>query len=251
MIRRVFILSFTLIVGGNIKAREISADAIAVQKKLETCICQIGSEPSYQIPIFKLGCALWLTQQTNCHSKKILSEKNSLINFVEINENLSLGFVGHWGSSEQLALFLEKKVLPVALKKKLNRVRLDNTACSAMDNPEVVKNWLTQTQTQYPEIHFRIRGNQLKSIGMWAPLTNVKTNVPAVVSSSYRYTLFPLCKNFEGSSCSRMHDFQVVHCEESKKTVKRLKCISNSNSFSWTDDGPAIIDSEEREKASQ
>ncbi len=168
----------------------------------DLCICQTGSEPREQVPAFFAGCEAWLNLQM-CVRKKIVSISKPLIDVVDKGmkpRSIKVGYVGHWGSAEESVQYLSSEILPV-IKKYDVSIKVDNTACLAVDNPYVIMDYLNSI-TEGPRIRFL--GNQAISTGMWDKFLPGRNNFWAKIDGKKKEVTFPSCKSFEKKICFGM-----------------------------------------------
>lgn len=175
------------------------------------CVCQTGEGPKNQIPFFQAGCQLWLTMQSGCDSKAMLPYEEMMGSAVRESVlplpescrlgTLKLGYVGHWGSSGQLEIFIDRVLLPTAKKYHVS-VDYENTACSAMDRPEDIVRMLQKRAKEIPKMKtIRVLGNQATSVGLWDGVIPGRSNFYAIADSRTDCVAFPFCDEFEGRSC--------------------------------------------------
>jgi hypothetical protein len=188
-----------------------------------SCVCQVGDSPSSHVPFFYAGCATWLMKR-ECHSRTIVSiNKNDFFQYLRY-PHLRLGYVGHWGSSQQLIRYLDEQIVTAAESGQFKSISVDNTACYALESPSSIQNWMQKFLLRFPNISLRIRGNQLLSIGEWQTFLFQKANIQAAVSSQLSTPAYMSCKELENLRCIKtLHLGSRAKCEEKGKLVD-LSC---------------------------
>jgi hypothetical protein len=193
------------------------------------CYCETGNQPRFETPLFKLGCDIWLAQQTGCAFKKTVAENFDYANPDEpAFTDLKVGYVGHWGSSAQTVLYLLSSILPVMRDKGVS-VEVDNTACSGMDNPPLVLSSMTILKLLLkPEQTLLIRGNQTESVGEWSIAPGFGTvNFPATVSSSSDTIIYPPCQDYLDDNCLKaIQAKQPAQCDSGNGQLTTLYCCT-------------------------
>lgn len=194
----------------------------------DLCICQMGDEPKEQVPAFFAGCEAWLNLQL-CLRKKIVSISKPLIDVVDNGmkpRSMRVGFVGHWSSANESVNFLKEEVVPVIQKYDV-RVKVDNTACLAVDNPYTVANYLKGIEEGSK---IRFTGNQAISSGMWDKFIPGKNNFWSKIEGKTGEVTFPSCKKFENRVCYTIFQGGEKGVCHDKKTGAHvvLKCEGES-----------------------
>lgn len=170
-----------------------------------------------------------------CLRKKIVSSARSLVDVIDKGRaprTLEVGYVGHWASADQTVGFLKRDIVPVIQKYGI-KVKVDNTACLATDNPYTILNFLNRIP-EGQKINFS--GNQAISTGMWDPFTPGKNNFWAKIDGAKSKVTFPDCDEFEDRKCYGMFqrnekgvcldkstgEHVVLRCEKPTGAVKTL-----------------------------
>lgn len=169
----------------------------------DLCICQTGSKPANQVAFFKAGCKLWNLAQ-KCSKKITISVEDSIENILSKRpkvRTVKLGYVGHWGSSTEAAIFLKDKILP-SIKKFDTYFSINNTACLSTENPYEILNFLKSIGKYASHIDFK--GNQAVSTGIWDSVMPGKNNFWANINGSSLTVTFPHCKEYENKLCAKM-----------------------------------------------
>jgi hypothetical protein len=167
------------------------------------CVCEIGQNKNEKA-FYKLGCNTWLNNR-KCDSRRVLDRKNGFSLSAHLQELrqgdvLELGFVGHWLNFYQTINYISDQVVPLVQKRRID-VNYDNTACSPMDDPEGVQEYLMDLKLP-AQNHIMIKGSQGISIGMWDVLFIGQANFYAYAHSDWTTPKFLPCKNIEGKVCS-------------------------------------------------
>jgi len=202
-------------------------------KNQDVCVCQTGASPEYQIPFFQLGCIMWLATKS-CNKKEMISVRDDISNEIpkeSEGHTLHLGYVGHWGSSSQLIRFVENNVAPV-IKEKDMSLKLDNTACNAMDDPELVKEYVDTRGLANPGRTIELKGNQTISIGGWNAVTFGDANLNAIVKNKKQKSILPQCKEFKNEFCVGLfQEMEVGRCVDKNGKEKLLFCKEKKFKF--------------------
>lgn len=189
------------------------------------CYCEIGDYPSEQQGFFKVGCNLWLAGQKNCDIKEIVPQNTRYqdMNLSCANGEMSVGYVGHWGSSYQMVSYLQRTIVP-AMQKHNVSVKVDNTACLAMDNPNIIHDYIKAIPFNRDQF-LDVKGNQVLSIGKWDSVIGKSANFAASVSSRLDTVDYPSCKSFRGYNCVQQVQLgQYGYCRENNGSVVQLTC---------------------------
>jgi hypothetical protein len=208
-----------------------------IPEKPVCCVCQTGESPKGEVPFFKMGCSLWLAGKKCDYSSNEQIQRNGELALPAAcsGGTLKLGYVGHWYHSQELVTFLQSSVVPT-MKAKNMSVELDNTACDAMESPETVRSYiagLALDTTQY----LKVKGNQVRSVGMWNFMTFGGANLHASVDSrDLSRVVYPKCKSFHHDSCTSSQANEWGYCENEKtgelQTLtcgKRTKMVMEAN----------------------
>jgi hypothetical protein len=166
------------------------------------CLCQVGTEPAWQVPFFKSGCSIWFLKNscTNFATASIAEHVDQIV--PNDTKNLFIGYVGHWGSSYELRNYLNEQIIPLSKVRSIETITVDNTACYSMSPPEVIQTWLIQNRETFKDKQLSIKGNQTLSIGMQQPFFWGKGNFWASVDSESLEITYPNCKEFETNYCT-------------------------------------------------
>ncbi|MCT4642016.1 MAG: hypothetical protein N4A33_06920 [Bacteriovoracaceae bacterium] len=210
----------------------------------DICICQYpkedahyGSGQSIEVPLYKMGCRLWLTLKKNCRRKKIRDINNSLEDLLDkqLNdgETIKLGFVGHWNHSQELVDYIEDKITPLVTKYKKSSFELDNTACNAMDNPMLVQKKIQELPFD-KEQYIKVVGNQTISIGMWDKLSIRfrKTDLIAIADSRSQEFQYPACSTYLGKRCTGFQNGEKGFCSKNGEK-KEIVCHNFVKEFKY------------------
>ncbi len=183
----------------SVFAQDFSAEIEASSSK--ACYCETGVWPSSQTKLFAIGCEIWLRRQSHCNLKKVILEDTSYLSLQKpvSTQSLNIGYVGHWDDSKHFIDYLANSILPF-MRASGNSVFVDNTACDAMNSPEIVSVFLNE-QKFGDHQNLTARGNQATSIGTWDVILPSSDNFTAEVSSSVDHVIYPDCSLYEGQSC--------------------------------------------------
>ncbi len=200
------------------------------------CICQTGAKPENQTHWFKKGCHAWLSKQKSCTSKKIVGiEKDSIIESAASCEDgkVKLGYVGHWGNSNELINFIENSLAPT-IKYYNVEVDYDQTACTSMNKPRVIERFF---KTLNLNRKLTIKGNQVTSTGIWDDYLPHKTNFWAKIDSEEKKIEFPSCSEFENKTCfGKYQKNEFGKCVESGSIVKLFCEKVSFTTYKWKRD---------------
>ncbi|MGZ3788175.1 MAG: hypothetical protein ACXVLQ_06605 [Bacteriovorax sp.] len=205
----------------------------------DLCVCQTGNSTG-QVPFFKAGCKAWLLRHS-CENSVIdsIDNLNLISESIKKYENVksvSVGYVGHWGGSGAMVNYIKEQIVPAIIEnKKINSIKIDNTACSAGDNPFKILKFLNSIDSFIAK-KIQYFANQAISLGEWDSFVPQKTNLWSLVDGAMNEAIFPRCEWFLGQTCSgtfQKNEMGVCQMYESKE-YKLLKC-SNEDSFlsSW------------------
>jgi hypothetical protein len=200
--------------------------SLSVANADKCCFCEVGTDPANQMGFFKKGCQLWLNMQKNCDSKEIVPERTQY-QFRDLKcDNLAIGYVGHWSSALETAIYLRDFIAPTMQKFALKNVVVDNTACSGMNNPEIVST-VVHSIPLNPGQRLEVVGNQADSIGMWEVILGPSYNFWARVESDKPGITFPSCRQFEDRPClTNVQYGQGGRCVDRSGQLKSLKCCT-------------------------
>lgn len=216
------------------------------------CFCEIGNYPSNQQGFFQVGCDAWLSEQKGCSVKKIVAQDTNYAGLIASGQagvsyggELAIGYVGHWGSSEEMVGYLMRSVTP-ALKNWGVSVTVDNTACSAMNRPEVVNAYVQSLNLPSTQ-KLEVKGVQLTSIGMWEKFIPSRSNFWASVSSKSPAVTYPKCNYYEGSNCMAMVQAGMdATCDRKGEKIQLTCCEVKKNPYSTISGGKQWVWSEEK-----
>jgi hypothetical protein len=186
------------------------------------CYCEIGDGPANEIGFFKLGCNMWLAKQNDCAFKQTVEQNYP---YADISTNdlvcanggtMNVGYVGHWSGSKETVTYLKKILLP-AIRRHAMTINFDNTACKAMQDPNMVQSFIVRERLPNGTA-LNARGNQVDSIGLWEKVFGKSPNFWAIASTDHPNVQYPDCASFENMNC--MQNVQL-----NEKAV----CKSNSH----------------------
>jgi len=197
------------------------------------CICQTGSSPENQIHWFKKGCRAWLSKQKSCTSKQVVGvDKNSMINSAKACEGgkVKLGYVGHWGNSNQLIDFIESSLAPTINFYNVE-IDYDQTACTSMNKPGLIENFFEGLNLSKK---LTIKGNQVTSTGIWDDYLPHKTNFWAKIDSDNKEIEFPSCSQFENKTCfGKYQKNEFGRCLEDSSIIELFCKKSGIATYRW------------------
>lgn len=207
----------------------LAGPPVAAHAETNACYCEIGDEPVSEQGFFRAGCEIWLTQQKNCTSKQIVPQNHSYMN--ELKERpanrLTVGYVGHWASSQQMVRYLETSILPTIDAHGIS-VTLDNTACRAMNDLFLLQSYMTDISLPQGK-ELVVRGNQAISVGLWDIILGKSHNFQATLrkySQNRPDIVYPLCKTYEGKPCLKEYQGdETAICLEGKNRIV-LSCAA-------------------------
>ncbi|QDK44226.1 hypothetical protein DOM22_03180 [Bdellovibrio sp. ZAP7] len=198
------------------------------------CICQTGTEPASQIPFFKIGCKMWLSEQTSCASKEVVAVAPSntwsplKIENTSPGDTLRIGFVGHW-ENDMTAPYLGNSIIPTMRDYDVN-IQLDNTACMGLQQPLKAKE-IAEFEVLFPRNRtITFKANQAISVGIWNRILPLPTaNFWSVLMLPSGKVVFPHCEDFENKSCVGAYQKnQYGRCVDRNARVKPLICLPYS-----------------------
>lgn len=196
-----------------------------VQAK-KCCFCETGNYPENQIGFFEMGCNIWLGSQNDCDETQIVPYYHTKYEDMKLScqgGEVAIGYVGHWGSSSELVYYLNSIVLP-AMKTHDVSVYVDNTACSAMNHPEIVQDAVRNIASEVNK-ELIVQGNQVLSIGKWDVVAGGSSNFSAIASSNSESVIYPSCSNYRDKPCfSGIQNGQTGQCEEKNGHLTELVC---------------------------
>lgn len=194
------------------------------------CLCQYPTENSKygsgykeEVSLYKLGCKFWLLTQKNCHSRKTINIEDSLQSLAKrSNEVIKLGFVGHWSGTIETVKFLDNRIEPLIMQTGVS-IEIDNTACSPMENPELVLK--TIKNYSLGSAYLKVKGSQATSIGMWDKLTPLlaSADVYAVADSRREQVMYPSCSQHINMPCYKDQTNEKALCISNGK-LKTISC---------------------------
>ncbi len=146
--------------------------------------------------------------------------------------SLKVGYVGHWYSSVRYRDYLDETLAQILkLPKVPDSIFIENTACNAMDVPQVILEWLERMKTRYKG-QLTVSGFQVRSIGLWQPFYWNTVNIPATVSTSLNGVQWPSCHKLENAPCLEYQLEESFSCTEGAR-IKRLKCETVPVYYYW------------------
>jgi len=207
------------------------------------CYCEIGDQPTSQQGFFRTGCKIWLGDQKDCDTKEIVAQNTnySAMDLKCDGGTMAVGYVGHWGSSSEMVGYLDDVIVPAMQKHHLS-VNVENTACSAMNYPAAIVDFIKGLRLP-PGQTLSVSGNQVESIGVWDHVLGKRINFMASISSIDEKVTYPSCKQYEGYNCvQQVQSGQPATCAEKDGSTKVLYCCgvtsdftrANSQKFIWT-----------------
>jgi hypothetical protein len=199
------------------------------------CICQYPKEDAKygggyrgEIGFYKMGCALWILSEGRCRKKKVIDINMSLDPYLnkvlKPQEKVKIGFVGHWSSSEEFIEYLQSDIEPL-LKKYDSSFEVENTACSSMDEPAKVQDYLTGLQLNENK-YINVEGSQTTSIGMWDKLSIGFRKADLIANGDSRglKNVYPLCKKFINRRCTGFQEGETGYCQSDSGVNRKLIC---------------------------
>jgi hypothetical protein len=196
------------------------------------CVCEIGQNQNEKA-FYRLGCETWISAK-KCNSRKIIDRRlgynlSSYIPNLKKGDTLELGFVGHWQNSQQTTEYISDQVVELVQKKQID-VNYDNTACSPMNDPEEIQEFLMDLNLPVQN-HILVKGSQGISIGMWDVLFIGRANFYAYASSNWTTPKFLPCENIEEKNCSAIYQKgERGRCfDRGQKKLIWLTCRKNND----------------------
>ena len=216
----------------------LSSSLLAQEARKNCCICQTGETSSFQNWWFRKGCKKWLKKQSCEAGTSIVSLSENLTKEFKKNcsvgSSLRLGFVGHWKGYKETIEFIDEVLKPTSLENETS-IYYENSACRVLDEPGVVQKHLEDVAETLGGLSIEIEGNQSISLGEWDSLLPGKTNLGALVGTSYKKYLIPDCEVFEEKGCvssskgkkkKKSNQIQAGQCIDMKeRTTRTLLCI--------------------------
>lgn len=208
------------------------------------CICQTGEKGVRFVPdslagvekfFFKEGCDVWLNNQMNCNSKKVLSINDNLLDYIPEDSNekvLKLGFVGHFIGAYYMNERVTKE-LPEIIREKDMSIQLDDTSCSLMDYRGSVTGIDSIDIPKNRELV--VKGNQVISIGTWSDIIPgfEHANPHMTISSKTGEFVFPQCRDFIGKRClGVVQGNEYAECNDNNEHEK-IRCCEKTFSSTW------------------
>lgn len=210
----------------------LSSPLMTAKAAQTCCVCQIGEKPVKQQHWFKKGCQIWLKNQKDCSWKiRSVIQRAGVLKLPESCQDgtLHLGYVGHWADSAETKKFIDELVVPTQRQLNLN-IRIDNTACLAMRDAELVQNHIEQLPMPKKK-YLVVKGNQVTSVGLWEAFLPGKSNFYAIADSRTSETRYPFCWEFEGKLCTKsVQKNESAICKDQASHLKKLTCRSNNRS---------------------
>jgi hypothetical protein len=201
----------------------------------QCCFCEIGNYPVNERGWYKNGCQLWLSSQKNCTTKEIVDQNTHYASKDLKCNQIVLGYVGHWENSYETVTYLNNIIAPL-MERHPASVFIDNTACSAMKDPELVLNKIQQIKRSQNQ-KLIVRGNQVISIGKWDTLFGKGYNFWAQVQTDKSEVIYPQCKDFDGYNCWTPDQINEQGLCVAGKKMRTLKCcpVRDWNSEPYTE----------------
>lgn len=212
-IKRIIIFSFFIV------------NNFAAAKPQKACFCEAGTYPEYQRPAFAAGCRLWLKEQKDCATKHEVQHGVSYADLPLQQDltHISIGYVGHWINSQQLLSYLHSRINPLMSQKGLS-VSIDNTACSSMNDPSLILDYVKNMAFQKDQ-NLIIKGNQTRSVGKWDALIGSKNNFYAFVKNTKKEVIYPNCREFQNYRCLQgVQANDEAVCTTDNSQLMRLRC---------------------------
>lgn len=193
------------------------------------CICQTDTSPEEHIKWYKTGCKMWLLSK-GCPMGEVISQDDNIKDHIPKScegKKLKLGYVGHWSSSNQTVNYI-KKIMDVINEKQLS-LQYENTACRAIDNPQAIKDYLSEIKPGLNGREVSISGNQAISTGMWDPILPGKHNINSTVTTSSDSIAYPSCRKLVDKGCWAMfQEGETGICEEEDSSKSIIKCTRDA-----------------------
>lgn len=201
----------------------------------DVCICQypkwdaeFGAGYDEEVGFYKMGCSLWLMSEMGCRKEKITNINNDLKPYLDQvlrpKEKIRIGYVGHWESSIEFVFYLKRKVEPLLSVYK-TPIKVDNTACLAMEDAELVQEYL-ETIPSTKDVYLKVQGAQTTSIGMWDKVWPGKRKADLVARGDSLGTIsvYPACKEFLKKGCTAFQDDETGICLGDKGVKTEIIC---------------------------
>jgi hypothetical protein len=223
----------------------------------DICICQYPKEDARygggykgEIAFYKMGCQVWHLAEKKCRKKKTIDINESLSPYLDKHhrkgEKIRVSFVGHWSDSAELVSYLKNEIEPI--REKYNSpIRIENTACSAMEDTNLVSKYL-QTIDTTDKNYLEVEGSQVTSIGMWDKVSFAFRKADLVATSDSRNSspIYPVCSEFLDRRCTGVQQGDKGYCVDDQNQRKELIChgriktkrngsIKISNAERWLD----------------
>lgn len=202
----------------------------------DLCICQYPKEDAkygggekIEVPLYQLGCKVWLAQAKKCRKRKTININTPLDEYLDANlesgDRIRLGYVGHWSSSKEIIEYLEGLVEPLRQKYR-KPVVIENTACSSMDDPELIQKYVNNLKDK-ENSYLNIVGTQTTSIGMWDKVSFAfrKADLVAEVDSRRTTPKYPSCSEYKDRRCTGFQEGEIGLCSDSQNKNRELICV--------------------------
>lgn len=213
-------------------------------EKKSCCVCQVGSRPKWQRPFFKAGCSMWLNEQTGCDLSSTqeigfvtsASDQDVTLDIPMAcyGGKLKLGYVGHW-DADSTEPFISRTIIPSAKYYKLSSLQYDNTACSALEEPEKMQDLirsLSQTAPLPVDVTIEMLGNQCTSYSMWSRFFGDSPNFRCKIGTECEVPKFPSCLAYEKKACGAFQLNEKGRClEQGGASSKNLVCCKDVHVF--------------------
>lgn len=201
------------------------------------CVCITGTQPYLWVPFFKAGCALWLAE--NLCLRGTIQPMDRPIRLDSFSsEELRLGVVAERDFSTDFIAFLEQRISPLltlGAKGNFSVLRIDDTACNGLRNPESVYSWLEQASKVFKG-KIEIKANQTISLGMWRPFFPGRPNFTAIARSGEPYQL-PACSDYAGHRCAEgPQGGMSAECRDINGQILTLRCASSESLHFYIDE---------------
>jgi hypothetical protein len=189
------------------------------------CICTVGTEPSWQVPAFKLGCMHWLARQSGCDVKKTVSDWASIKDAASPCKGgkVKLGYVGHgdeYKSDSILYSSISGLVNPSGLGASVD---FDNTSCLALADAAQVKRQFDHLPMASGK-YIRVTGSQSVSVGEFDHVLPGLLQINATIDTRKKMPEYPLCSQVQDAACLNVQKGNQVICDTKDHTHVILIC---------------------------